>query len=1054
MGVASLSFWTQDGAVPARKKSTRRGRPGTAAPAKPATAPKPRAQPAPERKGPPKRKARSAASASGSIVEKRAATRIGAASERPRAPDDGFLVVGIGGSAGSLPALRDLLSRLTAGERMAFVVMTHQDPKVPSFLQEILGKATELPVYELTGATKIEPDHVYVAPPGRYVAIRNGQLTIEQAIERGHPPLPIDFFFRELARERQDRAVAIVVSGTGADGTLGLQAVRAESGLTLVQDPTTAEFPGMPTSAVSAGVVDVVLPISEMPQRLVAHAREILSRPRGGETYEAASAELERIMALIRSRVGHDFSAYKRGTLLRRIERRMAVRRVKTLREYVGCLKENPDEIDALWRDWLIGVSRFFRDPEVFQELGRTGLPGLLASREEGSPLRIWVPACASGEEAYSIAMLVLETLEQLGKHLDVQIFATDLDPSAVQTARLGRYPEGIAADVEPRRLKRFFVKEDRHYQVKKELRDLVVFAVQNVLQDPPFSRVDMISCRNLLIYLVPTAQQNLLPVFHYSLNPGGLLLLGASESVTGLEQYFDPIDKRSRLFRRSDAAPPLLARHWTGQIMAGAHAAAGPAAVARKPVDLADLMLRQLADRFAPPAAVVDEQGQIQQIHGRLGAYLEPAQGRANMNILEMAREGLRNPLSAALREAMTSDVGGVQKAVRVRTNGDWRSARLSVRRLHDPRLTRQLLLVSFEQTADAPVQPRRAREAVRGRMGAHDRAGRGGVVAQLEQELKHSRQALQSMIDELQASNQELAAANEEVQSVNEELQSTNEELQTSKEETQSLNEELHTANSELTSKVQALEEARDDLLNLINSIEIATIFLDEQLRVKRFTPQAKKVVRLIDTDVGRPLDDLVRLIEYPDLLGDAHEVVRSLHPSEKEASGPGGRWYSVRMRPYRTARNAVEGLILTFVDITEIKQMERAQAARVLAESVVDAVREPLLVLDASLHVIRANRAFGTTFGVAPEATERQPIAALAEGRWKSPELQQRLQRVATGGESFEVLEVEAEVPEVGPRRLVLNARRIATRDGAPADLILLSIHTTPEASPPPS
>ncbi len=964
--------------------------------------------------------------------------------------DDTFLVVGIGGSAGSLPALRDLLSRLTPGDRMTFVVLTHQDPKVPSFLPEILAKGTSLPVHELTGATRLEPDHVYVAPPGRYVAIRNETLKIDQAIERGHPPLPIDFFFRELARERQDMAVGIVLSGTGADGTLGLQAVRAESGLTLVQDPATAEFPGMPTSAVSSGVVDLILPIAEMPPRLVAHARDMLSRPRGGESYEAASAELERIMALIRNRVGHDFSAYKRGTLLRRIERRMAVRRVHTLREYTSCLKENEEEIDALWRDWLIGVSRFFRDPEVFEELARTGLPGLLATREEGSALRIWVPACATGEEAYSIAMLVLEVLERLGKHLDVQIFATDLDPSAVQTARVGRYPEGIAADVEPKRMKRFFVKEDRHYQVKKELRDLVVFAVQNVLQDPPFSRVDMISCRNLLIYLVPTAQQNLLPIFHYSLNPGGLLLLGASESVTGLEQYFDPIDKHSRLFRRSDAAPPLLARHWTGQIMGGQRGA-GPAAagVQRKPVELADLMLRQLADRFAPPAAAVDEQGQIQQIHGRLGAFLEPAQGRANMNILEMAREGLRNPLSAALRDAMKSDVGGVQKPVRVKTNGDWRNAKLSVRRIHDVRLTRPLLLVSFEPAAEDPAPVRRTREAARGGSGAH-----ADHVAHLEQELQHSRQALQSMIDELQASNQELAAANEEVQSVNEELQSTNEELQTSKEETQSLNEELHTANSELTSKVQALEEARDDLLNLINSIEIATIFLDEQLRVKRFTPQAKKVVRLIDSDVGRPLADLARLVDYPELLTDAHDVLKSLHSSEKEASGPGARWYSVRIRPYRTARNAVEGLILTFVDITEIKQVERSNTARALADEIVDTVREPLLVLDSSLQVIRANRPFCAAFSTEPEQIEGRALGDLPDGQWRMPELAQVLQRVASEGALVEDFQVEHETPGAGRRRMLLNARRMAGRGGEPAELILLSIHDLSAPRPPTS
>jgi two-component system CheB/CheR fusion protein len=875
---------------------------------------------------------------------KRGKAPAGAKRSRARPPGSAPVIVGIGGSAGSLSPLRELLAALPANSGLAFVVVSHQAPTGPSLLPEILSKSTDMPVHEIAGEARVEANQVYVAPRGHYLSIRKGVLSVEQIVERGHPPLPIDFFFRALARDQERRAVGIILSGTGADGTIGLAAIRAESGLSLVQDPATAEFDGMPTSAIGAQATDFVLPMAEMPERLLAYARGVTAAPaRTREVPEVVSTEMERILALIRVRGGHDFSTYKPDTLLRRIERRMAVHRIERLGDYALHLEGNDDEIDALWRDWLIGVSGFFRDSGAFQALARAGLPALLAAREHGSALRIWVPGCATGEEAYSIAIVVLEILEHLGKHLEVNVFATDLDPAAIQTARAGRYPEGIAADVGGQRLKRFFTKEDHSYRARKELRDLVVFAVQDVLHDPPFTHVDLISCRNLLIYIVPSAQQNLLPVFHYSLNPGGLLLLGASESVIGSEEFFAVLDKRWKLFRRNDAAalrPPV---RWTDRAMAGLRSPA----TARPPVagaglDLTQALCRALAERFAPPAVVVDRRGQIQQIHGRVGAYLELPPGRANLDVVEMAREGLRAPLASALREIVKPNASVVERTARVKTNGRWSSLKLAVVPIDGRKLAHPLLLVSFEPATRGPRQgERKAKNS--------PRAHRSDRRANLKEELQHSRQDLRSSIDDLQSSNEELASANEEVQSVNEELQSTNEELQTAKEETQSLNEELHTVNAELTQKLQALEQANDDLLNLMNNIEIATIFLDDLLRVKGFTPQARSVARLIDADVGRPLADLATLLDYPELLSDAGSVLQSLHPLEKEVSAPEGTWYSVRIRPYRTARNAVEGLVVTFIDITETKLAERVQAARVLADAVVDAVREPLLVLD---------------------------------------------------------------------------------------------------------
>jgi len=801
----------------------------------------------------------------------------------------------------------------------------------------------------------------------------------------------------------------------------------------------------MPVSAIAGLAADFVLAVPEMPAHLLAHCRSAGVSPRSAEKLEVSSSEMERILALIRVRGGHDFSAYKRETLLRRIHRRMDLHRIEQLAGYARYLEENDAEIDALWRDWLIGVSCFFRDAEAFQTLLRGGLSDLVAARPDGSTLRVWVPGCATGEEAYSLAILLLETLEKLGKHLELQIFATDLDPVAIQTARAGRYPEGIAADVGTERLKRFFVQEDRHFRAKKALRDAVVFAVQNVLHDPPFTHVDLISCRNLLIYLLPSAQQNLLTVFHYSLDPGGLLLLGAGESVSGSEKYFNALDPRWKLFRRSDstrARPPM---RWS-QRTASVPDSAGGGQAARSPaLDLADPLRRYLAERFAPPAVVVDPAGQIQQIHGRVDAFLELPPGRANLNVVEMAREGLRAPLASALREAQRSEAPIVERTARVKANRSWLSVRLAIGRIDDRRLARPLLLVSFE-TAKRGASPasKASTRPSRGR--------RTDARAQLEEELQHTRQDLQRTIDELQSANEELASANEEVQSVNEELQSSNEELQTSKEETQSLNEELHTVNAELTQKLQAFEHANDDLLNLIHSIEIATIFLDQALRVKRFTPRARNVARLIDADVGRPLADLAMLLDYPDLLTDADNVLRTLRPLAKQASAPDGSCYDVRIQPYRTARNAIEGLVVTFVDITETKRGERTQAARVLAESIVDAVREPLLVLDGALRVVRGNRSFHRLFRVEPRDTAGRLLADLGIGQRSAPRLRELLARTLKEGVTFDDFEVEHELPLLGRRRMRLNARPVLLDDDAGAALIILGFEDVTEVSAP--
>jgi two-component system, chemotaxis family, CheB/CheR fusion protein len=777
-----------------------------------------------------------------------------------------------------------------------------------------------------------------------------------------------------------------------------------------------------------------------MPERLVAYARSVRAPECDGESSGISPDEMRRILDLVRVRGGHDFTAYKRDTLLRRVERRMDLHRIVRSADYLRFLETNQAEIDTLWRDWLISVSAFFRDPEAFEALAEVALPPLLTARAGASRLRVWVPGCATGEEAYSIAIVLLETLEARGDHLDIQVFATDLDPSVIETARSGRYPKAIAAVVGKQRLDRFFLEEEHGYRAKKELRDRIVFAVQDVLHDPPFTRIDLISCRNLLIYVVPSAQQDLLSLFHYSLNPDGVLLLGASEHVGGSRELFSTLDQRWRLYRRSDVGAAQPALHWASR-----RTATDPDAVASLPgereIDLTETLRTCLAERFGPPAVVIDLSGRIRQTHGRVSPYLELLPGRANLNVLDMARDGLRAPLAAALRAIAKDGATSVEKEVRTRTEEGLRWLRLTVSRIDDRRLPSPLLLVSFEPTAPPGGTSRTRTSSSRVRKPKR---------AKLEEELDHMRQDLRVSVSDLQATNEELASANEEAQSANEELQSSNEELQTSKEETQSLNEELQTVNAELAEKLRGLEQANDDLLNLMSNLEIATIFLDHHLRVKRFTPQARSVARLIDSDVGRPLADLATLLDYPDLLSDAESVLASLRPMEKQAPAPGGIWYTVRIRPYRTTRNAVEGLVVTFIDITETKRAERVQAARFLAESIVDAVREPLLVLDPALRVVRANRSFYSTFQVEPAETEGQRVGELGSHQWNIPRLQGLLEATLRDGSPFEEVETVHEFPHLGRRRMVLSGRPVSIESDEKPVLIVLGIRDAGPAS----
>jgi len=959
---------------------------------------------------------------------------------RPPATDL-FPIVAVGGSAGSLRAFQALLEGLPADADLAIVIVSHQEADRPSVLAEILGRSTRMPVTQVVEGERVERGHVYLSAPGRYMTLQDGKFHLAEGVERGRPPLPVDYFMRALAHDQRSRVVGVVVSGTGSDGTLGLAAIRSEAGLTLAESPEEAEFTGMPANAIAAGVVDVVSSVPKLVERIVAHSQRARVPQPPGEAPRATDV-LERVLELVAARTGHDFSGYKRGTLQRRIERRLHLHELRDLAGYLQFIEQHPEELDALRRDWLIGVSGFFRDPEAFQVL-EAALFERVRQRPDGSTFRVWVPGCANGQEAYSIAILLLEATEKLGKGVDIRVFATDLDDAAIDAARAGRYPEGIAADVSQERLRRFFVIEDRHFVVKKDVRERVVFAVQNLLRDPPFTRMDLISCRNLLIYLQNDTQKRVVPLFHYSLNPDGLLFLGSSETLLGFDELFEPVSRERKIFRRKETRRAQFAPSEWALKSPGAQLR-GPAALEtkRERVDLAEVMRRQLAERYAPPALIVDEQGSVEQIHGRTGEYLEPAPGHPTLGVLEMARNGLRAPLTSAMREVTRSAARSVEREARVRTNGGYRQVRVRVAKLGDGRLGRPLYLVTFEPTpepAPAAPPPPASSEA---EPSPSDRVG------QLQAELSASREDQQSTIEELQAANEELASANEEVQSVNEELQSTNEELQTSKEETQSLNEELHTVNAELQAKVMSLEQANDDLRNLMDSTGIAIVFGDESLRVKRFTPAARTIVPLIATDVGRPLGDIKMSLEYPDLLAEAEKVLHTLIPSYREVRASSGSWYAVEVRPYRTARNTIEGVSIAFIDITRTKRAELAAAvAQAFENDVVQAVREPLLVLDSGLRVLRANRSFCRAFRVEPKDLEGRLVFQLGNGEWDIPRLRELLERLLPENSSFDDSEVDHEFPSIGRRIMVLNARRIERTAGG-AEMILLAVEDVTE------
>lgn len=963
------------------------------------------------------------------------------------APRPGFPIVGIGASAGGLEAFEEFFTEMPPDSGLAFVVVPHQHPGHVSLLPGLLQKCTRMRIVEVVDNLQVEPNTVYLALAGINLAIFNGTLHLLDIEPHAGVHLPIDYFFRSLAEDQKHQAIGIVLSGTGSDGTLGLKAIKGESGMTMAQEPKSAKYAGMPHSAIQTGSIDYVRAPSEMPAQLLSYVRGPYLTPVSplpGQDAETGDI-LHKIFVLLRDRTGNDFSLYKANTIRRRIERRMNVHQIEDPKHYLRYLLRNPHEVDALFQEALIGVTSFFRDPLAFKSLAKVGLPALLGAKHEGEQVRVWVPGCSTGEEAYSLAMLINEYMAQRKVKLHVQIFGTDLDAQAIETARKALYPAGIANDVTAERLQRFFIKEDGNYRVKKDLRDLVVFAPHNLLADPPFTKLDLVSCRNLLIYLEARAQRRLFPLFQYALKPHGLLFLGSSESIGEVEeQLFETLEKKWKLYRRKPGeVDRITVQGFPVRRARGASdlSKESDLSIPVRAPSTSNLIEIMLLDEYAPASVIVNERGEIVYIHGRTGAYLEPAPGQPTLILLNMAREGLRFDLAAALHEVGEKETPVHRQGVSVKTNGSYVKVDLTVKRIHEPEPLRGLLLVTFVPQMDEPALPSKAKGSKKAKQKRED-TFRPGVV----EELQYTKQRLQHTIEEHQTANEELKSTNEELQSTNEELQSTNEELETSKEELQSLNEELMTVNAELQGKMNELSDVNDDLDNLLNSLEIATIFLDHDLNIKRFTPEAKRVVKLIAGDVGRPLADIVSTLADDRLIEEAQEVFQTLVVKEREVQSTDGRWYFLRILPYRTARNTIEGLVLTFLDITQQKNATAAVAAardaRELADSMMQTVREPLLVLDHEFQVKMANRAFYQTFQCTPGSVEQQVLFELDGGQWDNPPLRQLLEKVLPTNESFQDFLVEHSFPRIGKRKFLLNARRLI-REAGEKKLILLAM-----------
>jgi two-component system CheB/CheR fusion protein len=830
-----------------------------------------------------------------------------------------FPIVGIGASAGGLEALEQFFENMPKGKGMAFVVIQHLDPSHVGIMPELLQRITTMKVFQASDGLKVKSNCLYVIPPNKSMSLLKGALHLFDPIETRGLRLPIDIFFRSMADDLQERSIGIILSGMGSDGSLGLKAIKEKNGMVLVQDPETAKFDSMPRSAIASVIADIVAPADELPAKLINFLRFTPSVKAGPDLENKNKSNLDKIIIILREQSGNDFSQYKKNTLFRRVERRKVLHQIDKMQNYVRYLQENPKEVDILFKELLIGVTSFFRDTAVWEMLKEHTIPSMINDLPDGYVIRGWITGCSTGEEAFSLAIVFREVMEKINTHknISLQIFATDIDQDAIEIARKGVFTSNINADVSPDRLNRFFTTDGELYRVKSTIRDMIVFAPHNVIKDPPFTKLDILSCRNMLIYMETDLQKKLMGLFNYSLIPGGIMILGSAETIGTHKEGFEEIDNKLKIYKRT-----LTLLHSDMIDFPNSFYTPKISQMEKKISSKAEENIQLLANqvllqRYAPPSVLVNEKGDILYITGRIGKYIEPVAGKANWNIHAMAREGLQQILPGLFRKAMQHYDPITLQNIKIGTNGESQFVDVTVQRIENPNTIRGMILVVF---VNVPVSTEQ--------IPLENKTGKSRSTEKqkdLEMELQRSYEDLQSLREEMQTSQEELKSTNEELQSTNEELQSSNEELMTSKEEMQSLNEELQTVNVELQSKIVDFIRANDDMKNLLNSTEIATLFLDKELNIRRYTDQITKIFKLRSADIGRPFTDLVNHLYYPDIETHAHKVIKTLVSVESATQTHDGMWFNVRIMPYRTLDDRIDGLVMTFVDITIAKKLE---------------------------------------------------------------------------------------------------------------------------------
>ena len=957
--------------------------------------------------------------------------------------DGKILVVGIGASAGGLEAIGELI-RYVPTEGMAYIVVQHLAPDHESFLTQLIARSSHMQVVTAADGMKLEPSHIYVIPPNANLAVMNDVIRIMARSKGQRPHLSVDYLFRSLAEDQGHSAIGIVLSGTGTDGTLGLKAIRAAGGFTFVQEPSTAKYDGMPRSAFASGAADYCLPLKEIAEELARIGKRPQMRPRTRPPAAAAQDQLGKLFVLIRAEFGNDLTQYKQATIDRRVERRMMFHKLERLEDYVRYAQQSRGELQALYKDILITVTSFFRDPDAFEMLKSKVFPQLLDQKGPNQPIRVWVPGCATGEEAYSIAMCLLEFCEEKMRDVRVQIFGTDVDDDSIQDARRGVYPASIALDVSPERLRRFFVPKDNGYQIARRVRDMLVFSCQNVLRDAPFSHLDLVSCRNLLIYLQPSAQKKVLRTFHYALNPTGHLLLGTSETVGDTPELFSPVDRKNKIYLKRLVTPQVaLDLGLEGPAPFGSTREPSPK---RPTPNLQGLADRKVLQLYGPPGVVVSEDFDVIQFRGHTGPFLDPAPGAASLNLLKVTRFELHIDLKSALQQARSEQLR-VTSDVTYQEEGKPCLVKIDVVPLQDPDTKTRYFIVLFCRMP-APKDP----PAVSLEQAESGEAPLKVVQRnqELERELAVTKQYLQATLEEKESALEELKSANEELLSSNEELQSTNEELETSKEELQSTNEELKTVNDELHTRMMELSQTNDDLHNVLAGVDNAVVIVGMDLRIRRYTSAAEKLLNLIPGDIGRSVGYLDAFLGTGMLEPKVSTVIRDLSTLEEEVLATNQRWYALRVSPYKTLYHAIRGALVTLVDIDVRKRaMDMTRDVGAYATRFLGAISHPLLILDRKLRVVWANDALLSTLQVSSEETVGSALASLGAGTrpFADPRLHERLEGVFASAALLRGFEMRLRSPDGGEHTAWVGAGLIPASAEAP--LALVSIELTGQA-----